>query len=399
MAAALILGACSSTTGSNGAAINAGTTAAPSSGASNAGTPKPTSGYPMDDTLKLNQIQVLGSHNSYHQRTPKALRDAIDKVVPGVTVAWDYEHPPLDEQFSTQGVRQIELDVHLDPDGRYATRHALPLANLPADGPAELKQPGLKVFHIQELDFASSCNTFVACLKTVKTWSDANPGHVPLMILVELKADKIPDPFNMNFSQPVDWDKAGVEQVEQEIRQVFDETSMITPDQVRGTHKTLEEAVLAGGWPTLGASRGKVLFALDNDDLSKVYAEGHPSLEGRAAFTNATPGQPDAAFVKRNDAAKDGAEITELVKKGYVVRTLVDGDPKTAMANDRTKADAALPSGAQWVSTDYPVADPAVSATYVVTIPGGTPGRCNPVNAPAPCQPTDIENPAHLSTK
>jgi hypothetical protein len=172
---------------------------------------------------------------------------------------------------------------------------------------------------------------------------------------------------------------------------------MITPDQVRGSHKTLEEAVLAGDWPTLGASRGKVLFALDNDDLSKVYAEGHPSLEGRAAFTNATPGQPDAAFVKRNSAVKDAAEITDLVKKGYVVRTLVDGDPKTAMANDRTAADAALPSGAQWISTDYPVPDPAVSATYVVKIDGGTPGRCNPVNAPASCKPADIESPDHLT--
>ena len=401
LASGLVLaGACSSTTSSNGTGTgtNAGTTAAPA-GASTTGTAAPASGYPMDDTLKLNQIQVLGSHNSYHLRTPKALRDEIDKVVPGVTISWDYAHPPLDEQFAKEGIRQIELDVHLDPDARYASRHALALAKLPVEGPAELKEPGLKVFHIQELDYESNCNTFIICLETVKKWSDANPGHVPIMILVEHKADKIPDPFNMNFSQPVDWDKASLDQVDQEIRKVFDDDQMITPDDVRGTHKTLEEAVLAGDWPTLGASRGKVLFALDNDDLSKLYAEGHPSLEGRIAFTNAEPGQPDAAFVKRNNPVEDGAEIDDLVKKGYVVRTLLDGDPKQAVANDYAARDIALKGGAQWISTDYAVPDPAINPTYVVKLDGGTPGRCNPINAPKTCTPADIESPQHLTTK
>jgi hypothetical protein len=32
-----------------------------------------------------------------------------------------------------------------------------------------------------------------------------------------------------------------------------------------------------------------------------------------------------------------------------------------------------------------------------VVIPDGTPGRCNPVSAPIPCDSLDIENPAHLA--
>jgi hypothetical protein len=51
------------------------------------------------------------------------------------------------------------------------------------------------------------------------------------------------------------------------------------------------------------------------------------------------------------------------------------------------------------VSTDYPVADPAMGTDYKVTMPGGTPARCNPVNAPPTCKPSDIENPAYLSAK
>jgi hypothetical protein len=47
------------------------------------------------------------------------------------------------------------------------------------------------------------------------------------------------------------------------------------------------------------------------------------------------------------------------------------------------------------VSTDYPVPDPVFSP-YMVEIPEGVPARCNPISAPAECEPVDIENPAHL---
>jgi hypothetical protein len=57
--------------------------------------------------------------------------------------------------------------------------------------------------------------------------------------------------------------------------------------------------------------------------------------------------------------------------------------------------DAALASGAHFVSTDYEEPNPAFSS-YVVTIPGGTPARCNPVTAPADCSPTDVEDPERL---
>ncbi len=387
--AVLAAAACSSSTTASGPGTSAAT---------GGGTTAPTTTvnpYPKDATLKLNDLQALGGHNSYHLRTPPEFRAALEKLLPGVTKLWDYEHAPLDQQFTNDGVRQIELDVHLDPDGRYATRHAMPLAQLPADAPAEMKQPGLKVFHVQELDFASNCLTFVACLQTVKQWSDANPGHAPIMILVEAKEDKLPD--IMSFTQPVPFDAAGLGQIDTEIRSVFNDSQLITPDQVRGSYKTLEEAVLADNWPTLGQSRGKLMFTLDNGDKRQLYAEGHPSLQGRVMFTDAEPGEPEAAFVERNDAKEKQAEITDLVKKGYVVRTRSDGDTKEARENDMSSAQAALASGAQWISTDYAVVDPTVSATFVVAIPGGTPARCNPVTAPAGCESTDIENPKALT--
>lgn len=354
--------------------------------------------HPLDDQLRLNQMQVLGTHNSYHVAPDPALATLLTQIDPAWPRTLEYSHVPLETQFTDQGVRQVELDVFADPDGGlYSFRHGPPSVGQPgASGLPELDEPGFKVMHEQDVDYATTCLTFVACLDTVKQWSDANPGHAPLMILVEAKDGPIADPQNLGFVVPVPFDSAQFDALDAEVRSVFPPDQLITPDDVRGTNETLEEAVLGDGWPTLGQSRGKVMFTLDNASKRATYTEGHPSLRGRVFFTNATPGEPEAAFIERNDAGTMQAEITDLVRLGYVVRTRADAEMVGPAANDTTQRDAALASGAQWISTDYPVVDPRFP-DYVVTIPGGTPGRCNPITAPPDCQSTDIENPEALS--
>jgi hypothetical protein len=164
---------------------------------------------------------------------------------------------------------------------------------------------------------------------------------------------------------------------------------MITPDQVRGRHRTLEKAVRRGGWPTLAQARGKVVFLMDQTDVSPLYLEGHPSLRGRVLFTNATPGQPDAAFIEKNEG--DEATIAVLVRQGYLVRTRADSDTVEARRNDVSRRDMALRSGAQIVSTDYPQSEPARWTGYTVSLPNGVPARCNPVNGPAGCMDALLE--------
>jgi hypothetical protein len=97
---------------------------------------------------------------------------------------------------------------------------------------------------------------------------------------------------------------------------------MITPDQVRGKFSTLNDAIRHDGWPTLDRARGKVIFLLDQKHAGPVYGEEHPPLKERIIFTNATPGEPDAAFVEENDGTHQ--EIDALVKQGYLVRTRTD---------------------------------------------------------------------------
>jgi len=70
--------------------------------------------------IRLNQIQVIGSHNSYHAGLTPGMAAWLEKRNPKAAETLDYRHPPLDIQLST-GIRQVELDVFADTQGgRYA---------------------------------------------------------------------------------------------------------------------------------------------------------------------------------------------------------------------------------------------------------------------------------------
>ena len=168
---------------------------------------------------------------------------------------------------------------------------------------------------------------------------------------------------------------------------------MFTPDDLRRAHATLPEAIAADGWPTIDSVRGQVMFLMDNsgDAARRVPRGASRVCRGRVIFTNADPGADDAAFIKRNEPLTQSAEIQSLVAQGYVVRTRTDVDAIEARANDTHQRDVALATGAQWVSTDFPVAGRAFGTPYFVALPGGTPDRCNPINAPTWCTSSLIE--------
>jgi hypothetical protein len=345
------------------------------------------------DAVRLNEIQVIGTHNSYHAGiAPGEAKLFLDRN-PQVYQSLEYRHAPLDQQL-TSGVRQIELDIFADSEGgRYAHPKgpdAVAAANLPKDSDFDptglMKKPGFKVMHLQDFDYRSTCQQLIACLKIVRAWSHSNPKHVPIFILLETKQSDLPPQYHA--TTPEKFTSATFDALDAEIHSVFAPNEMITPDQVRGKHATLEEAVLHQDWPTLDAARGKVIFLMDQRPVGPVYLEGHPSLKNRLIFTNAEPGQPDCAFTEQNDGTQE--TIAALVRKGYLVRTRTDADTKQARTNDTARREIALASGAQLLSTDYPASEPSQWTGYSVSLPGGAVARCNPVNAPPSCR-TDFQ--------
>ena len=356
---------------------------------SNAPESKPIVATLPHGTVQMNQIQVIGTHNSYHAGIAPSETRIWKEKYPKEFAGLDYSHPSLTKQLDS-GVRQVELDIYADTKGgRYAHPagpQMVAAAGLPADAPFDpngvMDKPGFKVMHVQDIDYRSNCQPFIACLTEIRAWSQAHPRHVPIFILVETKQGK---PKGLKLTEPEPFTSATFDALDAEIRSVFPADEMVTPDDVRGEYSSLEDSVLAGGWPSLDSARGKVVFLMDQHDVGPVYLEGHPSLRGRVLFTNSDPGHEDAAFIERNDGPP--GEIAELVRKGYLVRTRTDEDTKEARTDDTAKRDAMIASGAQILSTDYPASEPARwEGHYFVALPdGATVARCDPDNAPAAC--------------
>jgi hypothetical protein len=340
-------------------------------------------------TVRLNQIQVIGTHNSYHLQPHPAVMAIIRQAAGAQADAIAYSHRPLHEQFSELGIRQIELDVYADPEGgHYANPLALQMiaqSKLPADQlPSmldfdplgEMKQPGLKVIHAPDVDFMTTVKSFVAALREVKEWSDQHPKHLPIMILVEAKQDQLL-PI---LTKPLPFDAVALDTIDNEIKAVFPLDRVITPDSIRGDFPTLREALAEHGWPRLDDVRGKVIFALDNGgQLRDDYLANHPSLTGRMLFVSVGAEHPAAAFIKLNDPIADFDLIQESVRRGLLVRTRADANTTHARRNDVTMRDHALASGAQFISTDHP--EPNLQwSEYFVQLPGGGIARSNPIN-------------------
>lgn len=347
----------------------------------------------QSEPVRINQIQVIGSHNSYHAGLTPGVTALINKTNPKAVRALEYSHPALNLQFDNS-VRQIELDIYADSKGgRYAhlaADDAIAKAGLPADAPYDadhlMAQPGFKVMHVAGIDQRSNCTLFVDCLRLIRTWSAAHPRHVPLFILVEAKAEK---PHLAGTPDAEPFTPATFDALDAEIRSVFQTAERITPDDLRGTSETLPEAIHDHGWPTLESARGKVMFLLDNRALTPVYTQGHPALRGRVLFTNSAPATPESAFIEQNDGSL--AAIQALVKDGYLVRTRTDEGTEAARTNDTSRREIALQSGAQMVSTDYPPGEKSQWTEYIVQLPNGLAARCNPVSAPKGCSDRALE--------
>lgn len=169
-------------------------------------------------------LQVLGTHNSYHQAPPPEILGIATPLG-----AWQFSHPPLAAQLAGGG-RAVELDSYWDPKGglygqaaglRFAgldgwltdpayTRPGfkvggavagvaagpcadsfadtgwracavrapdmpatVPLTSLPATVPSMPVKPHLQVMHVPDFDFRSSCILLADCLAEVRRWSGA----------------------------------------------------------------------------------------------------------------------------------------------------------------------------------------------------------------------------------
>ncbi|HUM51148.1 MAG TPA: Ca2+-dependent phosphoinositide-specific phospholipase C [Chitinophagales bacterium] len=347
--------------------------------------------------LSLNQIQTLGSHNSYHIRMDEKLFSfltTINFILPEEykVDALDYDHEPLDMQLNKYKMRSFEIDIYADPDGgKFYNRQGNLFNGIPvASGIDELRKPGFKVLHIPDIDYKTHFYTFKSMLQALKTWSDAHPNHIPITLLIETKEETVGDILGfLGFTTAIKFTPALCDDIDTEIKSVFgdDLAKVITPDKVRGTFATLKDAVLANNWPTIGEARGKFIFVMEGG-AHEEYLSAHPSLRNRAMFVYADNNDKDeSAFLIYNNPIRNNVDIRFAVSNNYIVRTRSDGPNNQNKSGDYTQQNAAFNSGAQVISTDYYRADPrsinypSKYKPYSCQFPNGDLARINPISA------------------
>lgn len=330
------------------------------------------------DALKLNEIQVIGSHNSYKQSIDPSLFSYLSKQDSASMSTLNYSHIPLTQQLE-QGLLNLEIDVYADPaGGKYSHPRGLDLVKgQPEFDPGNaMRESGFKVFHVPDIDFRSSCLTFRRCLQELKGWSEKHPDHYPVFITMNAKDED--DLKREGFTVPQKFTSSTFDSLDNEIIAYLGKERLITPEMVKGAYPTLENAVLHHNWPIIKNVKGKFLFVLDETgDKIAIYIQGHPSLQGRVLFTNSKPQTPEAAVMILNNAKADS--IQPMVKKGYIVRTRADADTKEARTNDTSTFEAACQSGAQIITTDYYRKSTHFNSEYLVSFPDSRYLRVNPI--------------------
>ncbi len=289
----------------------------------------------LPDGASLGRLRLLATHNSYRRAAGPLRLFFIGLAEPGWPAKLAYSNPPLWDQLDA-GLRSFELDIR-------PRRSTFVLAHVPL------------------VDDRSYEPDFPLALQELALWSDRNPGHAPIILLLELVAD-------YSFLDPAlgPWDGPALDRLDAALRSALGKR-LIEPDELRGAAPTLAAALGGRGWPSLGTARGRFIAILHKDEAYRsLYTAGRPSLEGRAMLDCAPAPSPDAAADVLNDPLGDAPAIRAESAAGILVRTRADAD----MVRGAELLKAALASGARIVSTDFPPGRPAPDG-YVAALPGG----------------------------
>lgn len=349
------------------------------------------------DELRLHQIQLIGTHNSYHIEPAAGLKNLIRAASVSLLQSIEYSHRPLTEQLSQLGVRQLELDIYADPKGGLFAKPLGRTLVLASGGDAGsdpnaagiLEQPGFKVLHAPGFDFATNSPTLENALKEIQTWSRSLPNHFPVMVLLELK-EFAPGPSGV---QPVAFSPELIRQLHELLEACVPREQCILPqDLCQPGDGCVRDAVLSRGWPRLKDVRGRLFFCLDNEgDWTSRWLQAMESVATPRVFVSVPPEHPQAAWLKRNDPEHQFEEIRNLVRQNFLIRTRADADTRQSRSGETHRREQAFASGAQYISTDFPIADSRYT-DYSVTWQKPAVGRRNPVSLPTNITANDANN-------
>lgn len=283
----------------------------------------------FSEGVKLNEIAVMGTHNSYQllgtlpkRGLMKTLQIISFGAVENKAV---FEMDTFTEQLE-QGIRNLEIDIEtVDDEGDVS----------------------FIVTHSAIIDNVSSAYNFAKGLEEIAMWSENNPGHLPIYLLIEPK-DDVPSINNMkNFSleYALEFDKV--------LRQVLGDR-LLTPAQAMGEYESFEEMRKADDWPALTQVAGKIIVLMHPCSVTQEYIDNDISIKTQAMFPMLKFGDIDktyASFILDNDPVNAAENNKKTVDEhNLMVRTRADDYPD--FSDERYNF--ADNCGSHIITTDYP---------------------------------------------
>ena len=281
------------------------------------------------DGVRINKIAVIGTHNSY-QMLPTPQKYAFEKYLMFLSrgekgTKLNFEMDTYTEQLE-YGIRNLEIDIEtVDKDGEVS----------------------FIVTHSPISDNTSTAYDFAKGLSEIALWSDNNPNHLPVYLLIEPKGE-VPSINNMeNFSAEY------AKELDEIIREVLVDR-LLTPKQIMGDYESLEEMRMADGWPTLREAAGKIIVLLHPCSVTDEYISIDTSLSSQAMFPMLRFEDIDkayASFILENEpetAVKNNKKT--VGEKNLMVRTRADNYP--TFSDERYSYTDNC--GSHIITTDYP---------------------------------------------
>ena len=284
----------------------------------------------MEDGVKLNEIAILGTHNSYQRLATAETRFAMN-IIDTITFkkagldTFDFEMDTLTEQLE-MGVRNVEIDIEtLDKDDKIE----------------------FKVTHNSIVDNASSAYDFTKALQEIKMWSDNNPEHIPVIIIVEPKSFVIEINGMKKFSL----------EYAKELDKIVGNTlgdSLLTPKDMLRDYASFKEMRENDDWISLKEARGKILVLLHDCDVTESYIALDETIKTQKMFPMLRyddRNESYTSFILENDAWRAAERKAENIDEcNLIVRTRADVYPEYSDERYKVIEDC----GSQIITTDFP---------------------------------------------
>ncbi len=281
--------------------------------------------------VKFNEVAFLGTHNSYKSGTTseyKKLFAAIDVLTFGIAagVTADFSADTLTEQLQL-GIRNLEIDIE----------------TVVKDG-----EIGFVTSHIPYIDNVSSCYDFKGALEEIKLWSDNNPGHLPVTIIIEPKSGVPAIDGMRNFN--IDYANA----LDSLVFSVLGET-LLSPKDMMRDYASFKEMRENDGWLPLGDTLGRVMILLHDCSVTDKFIKQDETIKSRAMFPMLRyddRNESYTSFILDNEPDKALEHESESIDEcKLIVRTRADSFPNFS----EKRYESVNKCSSQIISSDYVV--------------------------------------------